>query len=379
MDNRIKVLHVVHWPMSGIVSLLKNIISAMPAGEIESHIIFFYHNPATINDFSKICASVHCLNLSQSYIRGIIEYRSILKRISPHVLHTHSFQPAIWGGVFNYGKTNHISTIHNDYPYFKEKNLKAFIKREVQKWLFNISGISAVAVSRKVYSTIAELRLSLGNLYLIENGFPIAEQMDNIVRLESLREETRTTADDLVLVTVGRLDIGQKGYDVLLRAFQDVSQQINNVILMFIGDGPDMERLREMADDLGISEKIRFLGFKKNPEYYLSMAKIYVSSSIFEGFPLAVGEAMLCSLPVIATQVGGIPDMIEHNVSGVLVEPGNSKAIASAIKELISRRTDLKIMGIKGREAIIKRFDINRTSALYLDLYKNVVKQSKNI
>lgn len=370
----IKVLHVIHWPVSGIVSLFKSIISLMPQDEVESHVIFFNNESDTISEFSKICSSTHCLNLSTSYVRGIFQYYQLLKQISPDILHTHSFQPMIWGSLFCFGKNKHISTIHNDYPYFRERNIRAFLKRSLQNFFLKAFGIKVVSVSRRVLSILSEMGIPSRNLYMIENGIPLTG-CPAVLSIEEVRRELMAERE-VLLVTLGRLDITQKGYDILLMAFQEVCKIYKDIILVFVGDGPDKAKLIDMADKLGVIGQVRFAGFKKNPLPYLKAADIYVSSSIFEGFALAVAEAMLQERPIIATRVGAVPEMIVDGISGLLVEPGNHDAITRAIEDLLSQRYDLRLMGSNARESIIHKYDIHKTVNSYLNLYKTCVRNS---
>jgi len=127
-----------------------------------------------------------------------------------------------------------------------------------------------------------------------------------------------------------------------------------------------------MAAELGVTENVRFVGHQRDPKTYLEIANAYVSSSIFEGFSLAILEAMLCELPVIATGVGAVPDTITHGVSGLIVPPNDFEAIALAIDDFVCGRYMLREMGQRGRAEVVRKFDIEKTAAAYLELYRSL-------
>ena len=154
--GKIKVLHVVHWPVSGIVSLLGNIIPLFSKNEIESHILFFYPDAGTLSEFEKSCSSSHTLNLNESYGSGIIKYHRLLKQISPDIVHFHSFLPLLWGSLLS-GMRKKICTVHSDYPYFHQRNLRSIVKRTVQKIVFKAFDIKVVAVSKRVHAVLDAL------------------------------------------------------------------------------------------------------------------------------------------------------------------------------------------------------------------------------
>jgi len=363
----LRVVHVVHWPISGIVSLLKNLIPCLSKNRIESHIIFFHKDASTLSDFSQICSSVHSLDLSHSYLGGLVSYRRLLKQLTPDIVHFHSFQPMLWGSLFSIGGKQ-LCTVHSNYPYFHQRTIKAVVKRTIQKLIFKKSGMAIVAVSQKVGSVLARFNIPSERLHIINNGIPLDDYHSGQNELAIAAREINRGDKDIIFITIGRMD-QLKGYPYLLQAFHRVLKTRNNIRLLFIGDGPERKGLAETAEELGIEGYVRFLGFKKDPRPYLSLSDIYICSSVVEGWSLAVAEAMFSGLPVVATRVGANPDIIDHGVNGLLVEPGNSAALARAMEEMISRRTDWAEMGKKARAIMLQHYNIQNTADAYTALY----------
>jgi glycosyltransferase involved in cell wall biosynthesis len=365
----VKVLHVVHWPVSGISSLLKTVFPFQSRTDVESHIIFFCHDTNTVKEFGALCASAQSLNPDASFLGCLAEYAHLIRQISPDILHTHSFQPMLWGALFNRGRARHIVTVHSNYPYFHEKSLKAFIKRIILAACSRLFLACVIGVSNIVVSTLAQLGVPQWKLRLVENGVPLTDHAISPDAIKKGREEIAAGPEDFVIVTIGRID-KLKGHPYLLEAFHMASQHHKHLLLIFVGEGEDRPKLEGLARKLSIAHQVRFLGYKKDPDFYLDMADLYICSSITEGFSLAVTEAMYHKLPVIATRVGSNPDLIEHGISGLLVDPYSSQAIALALDDVLENRYDRASMGEHARTTIVTKYDIKRTANAYLRLYR---------
>lgn len=373
-DQPIKVLHVVHWPVSGITSLLGGLIPLITAEGVNCHILFFYHDADTVADFARICRTAHSLDLSRSYARGLRHYAGFIKTIAPDILHTHSFQPLVWGSLLNRRGGRHVTTVHSNYPYFTKRTAKSLVKKSTERFFIRQCGIRTIAVGKVVYALLGELGVPRHNLSLIENGVDVNAYEGVMESRPAARRELGIENDQFVFATLGRLDIGTKGYDILLQAFRGICDRHGRkVLLMFIGDGPDRSRLEEMAQRYGVSPQVKFIGYKKDPVSYLCAGDAYVCSSVIEGFGLATAEAMLCGLPVIATRVGANPEMITHGISGILIEPGDPEAITSAMSDFVSRRYPLEDMAQRGKRQVAGKYDIRNTAAAYVKLYKSMM------
>ena len=138
-----------------------------------------------------------------------------------------------------------------------------------------------------------------------------------------------------VILSAGRLT-KQKGFDFLLRAFSILRKEIN-ARLVILGEGEDELYLKNLSNRLGIDVSVDFLGFKENPYKYMKRATIYVMSSLYEGFPMVLLEAMACGVPVISTIYNpGFSEIVENEKNGLLVPVANEKALADAMLRLLN-------------------------------------------
>ena len=297
--SKLKILHVIHWPKSGIVSLVRNMLPLFDNTKYENYVIFFEKDNETINNFRNVCSSVTCLSFSDNKIRGLNKYNSFVSTISPHILHTHSFQPGTWGRLFRpYKQLKYICTLHNSYPYFSSKHPKDIIKRILEAFLIRITRTVVVCVSSAV-AKAAKNFLSNYPMVIIENGIKLDPFYYDLFNRRMMK-----FSNEIIIISIGRLD-HQKGFDVLLDAYSRVVKYFKNTKLIIIGDGVEKKKLKKIAERLNIQEKVFFTGYQTNLQKYLEEADIYVCSSQYEGLPLSVAEAMLSGLPVIASNVGG--------------------------------------------------------------------------
>ncbi len=178
--------------------------------------------------------------------------------------------------------------------------------------------------------------------------------------------------DGLRLLTVGRLH-PIKGYPVLLEACAALSRQGIDWTLDMVGDGPMRPELEAIAQDLGIADRVVFSGpvGQDRIAAHFERASVMVMSSFMEGVPVVLMEAMAMELPVVATAVGGVPELVEHGISGELVPPASAPALAAALTR-VSQRSDLAAMRAAARRKVERDFDIRdvgREMASLLERY----------
>lgn len=183
------------------------------------------------------------------------------------------------------------------------------------------------------------------------------------------------TGENFLIGTVGRLH-PQKGYDTLLKSMPQVIEKFPHVKLMIIGNGFQKEYLERFCSNLGISEQVTFLGRKTPAEVigFLRNIDLFVLASNWEGFGIVVLEAMAEAKPVIATNVEGLPEVVEDGQTGFLVSPVQPIELANRIIELLNDRGLSKRMGIKGRERVEAMFSLNSMISKLEGLYQKLEK-----
>jgi glycosyltransferase involved in cell wall biosynthesis len=172
----------------------------------------------------------------------------------------------------------------------------------------------------------------------------------------------------VILGTVGRF-VPAKDYATLLRAAKPVLESNKGAQLWLVGDGPEKEALVRLSGELGIRDRVLFTGGQPDVSKYLSKMTVFVLSSITEGIPVAMLEAMAAGVPVVATRVGGIPEVISDGVDGLLVESRHPDALANAIAR-VARDVRLRCdLGRRGRERVASLCSRDAICARYEELF----------
>ena len=170
---------------------------------------------------------------------------------------------------------------------------------------------------------------------------------------------------------VGRLAT-QKRPDVAVRAFARVRELHPDAELQLVGDGPARGEVEALVDFLDLRAAVRFLGTRDDVPALLSQAACVTLSSDYEGCPFTVIEAMAAGAPVVGTRVGGVPELVEHGVTGLLVEPRSPEALAAAVSELLASPERARGMGAAGRVAARKCFSVERMVEGVAAVYEEV-------
>lgn len=293
-------------------------------------------------------------------MRMVPRLAAVMREFRPEVVHTHSYVlrytlPAGWIA----GPRAMVHTVHN----MAEREADR-LGRFIQGWAFR-RGVMAVAIGAEVARSF---RAAYGRnpARTIPNGVDTAAFQRPEARA-AWRIAEGFGADEVLIASVGRLD-PQKNPLALIEAFA----QVPVGRLAMAGEGSLMEAAREKAERLGVEERVRFLGVRADVAEMLSACDIFALASDWEGSPLAVLEAMAAGLPVVATAVGGVPELVEDGVTGILAPPGDVQALASALEALVGDPQRRREMGQAARERS-KRFEVSAMVEAYAALFEEMV------
>lgn len=224
-------------------------------------------------------------------------------------------------------------------------------------------------------TAVEEVGLPPHQVVAIPNGvcwerFAPASPSSHVEWGKRVREELGLAGDRLVVGCVGRLEEPTKGGAVLIDAFEKVVHRCPSAVCLMVGDGPARSKLESRARRRGMESRLLFLGERRDIPRLLQALDLYVQPSLFEGFGLAAVEAMAAGLPVVASRVGGLPEVIEDGQTGDLVPPGNSPALAEAMVALLEEKSRRRSYGMRGRERARLRFPLERMVRGWTGLYR---------
>lgn len=223
-----------------------------------------------------------------------------------------------------------------------------------------------IAVSNAVRDDLIEQGIPAARITVIQNGINIPD-IDPAAG-DRIRLELGIKPEETVVGAVGRL-APQKDYPTLFRAFKKVGKICPEAILLIAGDGYLRENLEKLTDDLGIRERVKFLGYRSNILEVISSFDIYTLTSLWEGLPLAVLEAMAMGKPVVATKVPGTEEAVNEGETGFLVPLKDDQALSQRIIDLVQNRGIIKIMGGAGKKRWKDCFSLTRVIDDHEELY----------
>jgi glycosyltransferase involved in cell wall biosynthesis len=209
---------------------------------------------------------------------------------------------------------------------------------------------------------------------LVAEGIEPVEVVWNGVPLQSART---APAEQPTIVFAGRL-VREKGVEVLLRAIAKVVAQVPEVQLLVAGMGPEQERLARLAASLGLSSHVSWLGHLSQPEMERRFAGAWVQvvpSLWAEPFGMVAAEAMMRGTAVVATRAGGLVEIVQDEVTGLLVPPGDVEALAGALLRLVRDPERVERMGQEGRQVAIDRFQESSTVDAFIHHYDRLVRE----
>jgi len=220
-----------------------------------------------------------------------------------------------------------------------------------------------VAVSSEVQGYLVSTGIDPKRIVLIPNGIRLPT-LDRQKEAD-LRLKLALRKDQIVLISIGRL-VYQKAHIFLVRAMQAIRAEWPEVVLYIAGEGPLRSDLEQQIGDLKLSQQVYLLGNRNDVPTLLSIADIFVLSSRWEGLSMAMLEAMGAGLPVVATEVEGMGEVIQQNIQGLLVPPEDADALAGALLELIKHPALRNKMGLEARQRIEKSYTTELMCEKYL-------------
>lgn len=296
-------------------------------------------------------------------IRAYFRTCELIKNFKPDVVHSHMVHANIFSRLvrLSVAMPKLICTAHSS----NEGGWGRMLAYRLTDPLCELStNVSQEAVS----AFIAKKAAPEGRMLAVHNGVDIKRFTFNPINRSKLRTELNLTDNITLILAVGRLTEA-KDYPNLLSAFNQVSSTDRSIHLAIIGSGEEYLSLINMATDLGLIPRVHFLGLRRDVHEWMSAADVFVLSSAWEGFGLVVAEAMACQRVVVATDCGGVKEVVGN--CGILVPPKNHVALAAGIKQALQMDlTEVETLGVAARERIVTYYSLNAQVDRWLSLYQ---------
>jgi len=360
---KVRVLHVIpSFGTGGAERLVVDLIKYADKQNFDVAGVSLYPEMYTILNKEVKENGLHVFYLDKHKgldISIIPKLRGVFKVFRPDVVHTHLY---VLKYVLPAAKLEHVPVIVHTIHNVADKEVNSFGKF-LNYFGFKYCGVVPVSISREVAETVHRFYGRGIRSPIIYNGIPVESFS------EPSRVYNRAKSENFVrIIHIGRFS-PQKNHKLLLEAFSLALCCSSDLRLWLVGDGELRPDVEELANKLGIEDKVAFLGVRSDIPELLAQADIFVLSSNWEGMPLSVLEAMASGKPVIATAVGGVPELVENGTTGILVPPADPDALANAIVSLAKDPEKRASLGAMAQIVAKEQFDISRTARGYEELY----------
>ncbi len=358
-----------------VVSLLKG----LPLSRFETWVAC-HGDGSMIGEYRRYAAGVRSFALTQPWdVGALVELARYMRHLRCHVVHTHLFGADVLGGLAAtlVRVPVRVSTIHGTYWLADAEPGTRPVRRDLMSRGYRtVYGLfdRVVAVAERVAEDLVErpgVAVRSDKITVIRNGLEDARSLPASLSVQADREGLGLPSGGAAIVTVANF-FATKGHRVLLEAIPHVLIEHPSATFVLVGDGPLFAEIRRSVEGSRFAGRVRFVGGDPAPQRFLALADVIVLPSLSEGLPLVLLEALGFGKPVVATSVGGVPEVIEHGRNGLLVPPGEAVALAGAINEVLARPSLAHALGSAGHRTVLSDFSaeamVRSTERLYLDI-----------
>lgn len=371
--KRLRILHVTATTTGGVGLLILFLCKQMDPRRFDMSVAFG-RGYLLDHDFDKSDFTVHTLSTSRrvglwSTLRGTVELYRILARGNYDIVQSHTSVGGVIGRVAGWAARTPIVlwTVHGLGSHPGHPVWKSALIRIVERLLDRLTD-HYVAVSNDLMDEGVRAGIfHASKVTVIPNGLKPDHAPRSFDALAK-RQVLGIPQDCPVIGTITRFE-PQKANDDLLHAVALVSRRFPNLVTIIAGDGPQRAALEDLTTKLGLTERVRFLGWRSDAVELLGALDVFCMSSRWEGCPMVLLEAMAMSRPVVATDIGGVREIVVHEKTGLLVPPGDSEALAAAILRLLNTGHQREQMGTAGRHRVEREFSTERMLSAYASLY----------
>ena len=365
-----RIVHIISsLGVFGAESVLLNIISALENNKDEPYLICLKNKnklePKIYTRAKEAGVPVKIISCINRFDVGAISLIvKFIKKRQIEVIHTHNYKSNMYGVIAaKFAKVPVVCTLHGWVAENSKVRFYEFIDRLIIRRMDHIVTVSPAIRKDIEISGINPKKITYIPNAVDVNRFSCSHKSSDLRQKLGLK-------NSLVVGAIGRL-VPEKGHKYLLKAFKGISSAVPAAKLLMVGDGYLKDDLMAQAQNLGISDKVVFVGIQDDIVSVYEAIDVLVLSSLTEGLPLVILEAMSMKVPVVASAVGSIPYII-NNGEGILVEPKNIEELERAMFVALHDKALGRRMGEKAREKVTTNFSLEIFSQNYINLYKRI-------
>lgn len=350
----------------GMERLLVNHALFGDGDRFEYHAAYLVDRPSSVVGELE-AAGVRCHPLGRGRTldpKWVVGLRALLVRERFDIVHAHSPLPAAVARIVARTVRPRPCLVYTEHNSWDCYGGPTRVANGVTYWLDD----AQLAVSREAAASVPKVLRN--RLEVLTHGIDLAAVRAHLERRAETRDALGIDESMVLVATIANLRV-EKAYDVLLAAAARVVTSRDDVVFLGVGHGQLESEIRQLHDELGLGERLRLLGFRRDALDLLAASDVFLLSSRQEGLPVALMEAMALGLPVVSTAVGGVPDYVVDGVNGRLVPPERADLLADAVCELASDPDRREQLGAASRErstAFDAAVAVGRLDAVYSGL-----------
>lgn len=363
------ILYLIYgFRIGGAERHLLDLCTGLDRKEFKPEIIYFHREEEMLPEFHEagIPCNIFPVKGAELSLWEIWRLSRLIKKLAPDIVHVHLFYANRFGTMAAYiaGIKHIVMTKHSLW------RPKDQLGKKDRLWQV----FQSIALTRMVTVSKAAAE-NVKNSVVIYNGVdPDYFDPKQVSRTERDKSASEFGVQGSPLIGIAARLSKSKGHPVLLEAFARLLESLPDAQLLIAGDGEERASLNLLTFKLGIAPSVHFLGSIRNVRGFLGMLDIFVHPSISEGLGIAVIEAMSMKLPVVATKVGGLKELITDGVEGILVEPNDPGALSNALIDLWNNPSLRESLGKQARKRVIENFSLKIMVKKYESLYKELCK-----
>ncbi len=350
--------------------MVTNLVNHLAPDRFESTIISFAPLRPLTNRVDRSRTQLISLN-KKGGNNPLLIYKIclILQENGVDIVQTHNWGTAL-EGILGAKLARVPGVVHAERGTVEDKKFNILLQRFL--WGFADKVLSVSEAHRKKVTNI--IRFPHEQIKAIVNGVDTERFFPNPEIKERMRKTLGLKKKSICIGTVGSLRL-VKNQSLLINACSMILDHFEHVEVLIVGEGPLEPKLIQEVQTLGLSEKIHFAGAQPNIPEILNALDVFVLPSLSEGMPNVVLEAMACGLPVIATAVGGTPEVVEDGKSGILIASEDELHLVQALREMIQNHEKRLAFGIEGRRRVLSRFSLKKMVLEYQELYESLLQK----
>ena len=377
MCKRKKIIFMAQSYRGGVTEYLYMLLSKLNRDKYYSILLFSEEYKEQEERFKKISNKIYYIPMSRNInikkdLKAIKETRKIFKKEKPNIVYAQSSKAGAISRIalFLNSKVKKIYNSHGWYFNADIGNKKKKIFLIIEK-ILAITTNMIINISQNEYETALKNKIApQKKMCIIENGIDFTKFKNNDKYREETRKEYNIKNNEILIGVVGRLS-EQKDPITSIKAFKKIHDKYKKTKIMFVGDGELKEKVIEYTRQNNIENDIIITDWVSNVEKYIPAFDIAILPSKWEGFGLVLIEYMACDKPIIASNVGGIPNIITNNENGYLIEPTNIDQLAEKIEKIINNK-EIRQKFIEKNKEYRKKYDIKNVIRKHEDLFNNL-------